>query len=128
MRQLLIILLSALLGPSGCFVASGSPVLTTSLLVLRAKDAENENVSRPFFARVKSMITNLDDIVDDFVGKRMGNGEQFYGKRKYKPSGRIDGEYNGMGLSDRLKIDVTREYKNERLEEQRRRRQEEESS
>ena len=40
---------------------------------------------------------NMDSVIDDFVYKRMGAGEQWYGKRKYNPSGKIDGKYNGMG-------------------------------
>ena len=47
--------------------------------------------------------------------------EVFNGKRKYKPSGRpnTEGKYNGMGLSDKLRIDVTREIKEEMLERRR---------
>lgn len=50
-------------------------------------------------------------------------GEVFYGKRKYKPSGRpnTEGEYNGMGLTDKTRIDITRAYKEEMMEERRRR-------
>ena len=46
-----------------------------------------------------------------------GNGEVFYGKRKYKPSGRpnTEGYYNGMGISDKSKIDFARERKEERI-------------
>lgn len=57
------------------------------------------------------MIKNMDDIIDDFFNKRMGNGEIFYGKRKYKPSGTVGGQYNGLGLSDRQRIDDANEYK-----------------
>lgn len=69
------------------------------------------------------MFSNFDDVVDDFMNKRMGNGEVFYGKRKFRPSNRpnTDGRYNGMGLSDKTKIDVTREYRDAVLEERRRR-------
>ena len=45
------------------------------------------------------MLSNLDDVVDDFYYKRMGKGEVFYGKRKYKPSGAVKGKYSGFGLS-----------------------------
>jgi len=65
------------------------------------------------------MLSSLDNIAEDFFYKRMGKGEIFYGKRKYKPSGDVDGEYNGFGLSDKLKIDMTREYKEAWLEEKR---------
>lgn len=44
----------------------------------------------------------------------MGNGEIFYGKRKYKPSGAIDTDYNGGGLSDYRKIEAAREFREER--------------
>lgn len=65
----------------------------------------------------------MDDVIDDFMCKRMGNGEVFYGKRKFNPSGKIDGVYNGMGMSDKTKIDITREYKEAVMEERRRRQQ-----
>ena len=67
------------------------------------------------------MMNNFDAVVDDFVYKRMGNGEQFYGKRKYNPSGNIEGDYNGMGQSDLLRIEVAR-VKKEELELRRQRR------
>ena len=52
--------------------------------------------------------------MDDFFNKRMGNGEIFYGKRKYKPSGNIESDYNGGGLSDWRKIEAAREFREER--------------
>ena len=73
------------------------------------------------------MLQQWDDVVEDFLFKRMGNGEVFYGQRKYKPSNRpnTDGQYNGMGLSDKTKIDIVRDLKEERLlERQQRRRRE----
>lgn len=70
------------------------------------------------------MLSNFDDVLDDFFYKRMGNGEVFYGKRKYKPTGRVEGKYNGMGLTDKLKIDISRERKELYLEEKRRREEE----
>jgi len=68
------------------------------------------------------MLTNFDDVVDDFMNKRMGNGEVFYGKRKYKPSGRpnTEGKYNGMGQSDRRRADWSRQRKEEMMERLRR--------
>ena len=47
--------------------------------------------------------------------------EVFNGKRKYKPSGRpnTEGNYNGMGLSDKLRIEVTKEFKEEMTERRR---------
>jgi hypothetical protein len=53
----------------------------------------------------------FDDAVDDFFNKRMGNGEIFYGKRKVNPSGKVEGDYNGFGMTDKLRIDQTRELK-----------------
>jgi hypothetical protein len=44
----------------------------------------------------------------------MGNGEVFYGKRKYKPSGRVDSDYNGGGFSDWRKMEAAREFREER--------------
>lgn len=59
------------------------------------------------------MMRSLDDVIDDFMNKRMGNGEVFYGKRKYKPSGKdnTEGKYNGMGLTDKARIDAARQAK-----------------
>ena len=45
-----------------------------------------------------------------FVGW-MGTGEVFYGKRKYKPSGRVSDEYNGGGFTDYRKIEAAREFR-----------------
>ena len=75
-----------------------------------------------FFAE---FLGNMDAAIDDFMNKRMGNGEVFYGKRKYNPSGRYTGQYNGMGLSDKLRIDQTRELREEYLEERDERRRRE---
>lgn len=66
------------------------------------------------------MLNNFDDIAEDFFYKRMGNGEVFYGKRKYKPSAAAEEnnfEYNGMGLSDHSRIEAARERKAEFLAE-----------
>merc|ERR1712157_484706 len=62
---------------------------------------------------------NFDDVIDDFMNKRMGKGEIFYGKRKFDPSGDVDGEYNGFGLTDKTRIEITRARKEEWLEEKR---------
>jgi hypothetical protein len=63
------------------------------------------------------MLQQWDDVIDDFMAKRMGNGEVFYGQRKFKPSNRpnTEGRYNGMGMSDKTKIDIVRDNKEERL-------------
>jgi hypothetical protein len=70
------------------------------------------------FKEVADMFSNWDDVIDDFMFKRMGNGEVFYGKRKYKPSNRpnTDGKYKGMGMTDKMRIDIAREIKEERME------------
>lgn len=65
-------------------------------------------------AELSDMLSNLDDVVDDFYNKRMGNGEVFYGKRKYKPSGRVAHDYNGGGLSDWRKMEAARLFREER--------------
>mmetsp|Transcript_34472 Transcript_34472/g.69634 ORF Transcript_34472/g.69634 Transcript_34472/m.69634 type:complete len:178 (-) Transcript_34472:1123-1656(-) len=62
-------------------------------------------------------------VIDDFYNKRMGKGEIFYGKRKYKPSGTVEGDYNGLGLTDKQRIDDAREYKAQWEEERRLRRE-----
>jgi hypothetical protein len=78
-------------------------------------------------SNLKDVFASLDDVIDDFMGKRMGNGELFYGRRKNNPSGRLnmEGEYNGMGYSDPLRIERARQRKEEVLA---RRRFREESS
>lgn len=76
---------------------------------------------------IKGMFQNFDDVVDDFVMKRMGAGEQWYGKRKYNPSGRVDGDYNGMGRSSHYAIEIARVQK-EVLDERKQRRLEEEEA
>jgi hypothetical protein len=57
--------------------------------------------------------------VDDFMNKRMGKGEIFYGARQSKVYGADDpgreaGKYSGAGLSDRWKIEEAREAREER--------------
>lgn len=73
------------------------------------------------------MFANFDDVIDDFFYKRMGNGEQFYGKRKYNPSGKFEGDYNGMGRSDQSRIEMALVQK-ELMEERRLKRQAEEEA
>jgi hypothetical protein len=38
---------------------------------------------------VSDMFHDWDNVVDDFLYKRMGNGQAFNGKRKYKPSSTV---------------------------------------
>jgi hypothetical protein len=80
---------------------------------------DNADINQSFLGGIKDFFSNLDAVADDFFYKRMGKGEIFYGKRRYKPSGNVEGEYQGMGLSDKLKIDMAREYREEWLEEKR---------
>ncbi|KAL3798388.1 hypothetical protein HJC23_005041 [Cyclotella cryptica] len=82
---------------------------------------EEQNAAAPLdfqfpnpFAELMDMLSNFDDVVDDFFNKRMGNGEVFYGKRKYKPSGNVESEYNGYGFSDWRKIQAAKEFREER--------------
>lgn len=91
---------------------------TRESVVLKAN--ENKGFPNPF-KEFGDMLSSMDDVIDDFLFKRMGNGEVFYGKRKFKPSGRpnTEGKYNGMGMSDKTKIDITREIKEERMERKR---------
>lgn len=78
-------------------------------------DGEKQQFSFPNpLAELADMWQSFDDIVDDFFNKRMGNGEQFYGKRKYKPSGKYSEEYNGYGFSDFRKIEAAKEFREER--------------
>ena len=85
---------------------------SASLLAKKNNVGDNEgdtgkfNLFQDFFA-------NLDDVVDDFVMKRMGAGEQWYGKRKSNPSGKFDGNYNGMGKSDFYRIEIAKVQKEE---------------
>jgi hypothetical protein len=75
------------------------------------------------FQGVSNMFAEMDSQMDDFFNKRMGNGEVFYGKRKFQPSGRdnTEGEYNGMGMSDPIRIAVAKAKKEAMLEQRQRR-------
>jgi len=88
-------------------------------------DIEEEPKNGGLMGDWKGMMDNFDAVVDDFVYKRMGAGEQWYGKRKYNPSGNVDGDYNGMGQSDLIRIEIARVQKEE-MELLRQRRLEEE--
>ena len=46
--------------------------------------------------------------------------QTFYGKREYKPSGNVDGDYVGMGLSDIRRIKRREESVEQYLEAKRR--------
>ena len=96
-------------------------------ILYMAKDENQEPKKKGFFGDLLGMFENFDDVVDDFVYKRMGAGEQWYGKRKYNPSGKFDGDYNGMGRSDQFRIELARVQKEE-MEKRRQRRLEEEEA
>jgi hypothetical protein len=85
-------------------------------------DDEKESAGWNPFQALSEAFGSFDDVLDDFMFKRMGNGEVFYGKRKIDPSGRenTEGTYNGMGMSDKVKIDESRQRKEDYLEERRR--------
>lgn len=89
---------------------------------LEENDKKQFSLSKSFvfnpFQEVFDMFSNWDDVIDDFLYKRMGNGEVFYGKRKYKPSGRpnTEGRYGGMGLTDTNRIRFAQEIKEQRIE------------
>jgi hypothetical protein len=93
-------------------------------------DDEEESLGWNPIRALSEAIGSIDDVIDDFMFKRMGNGEVFYGKRKINPSGRdnTEGSYNGMGMSDKGRIDESRERKEEFLEQRRRQAEERERS
>lgn len=94
--------------------------MKTKVDMTRHEDEKEPKFSLPNpIQELGEMFSNMDAVVDDFFNKRMGNCEIFYGKRKYKPSGSVQGEYNGFGLTDKLKIDVTRARKEEYMEKKR---------
>ena len=112
---------------SGFYVPSKPGFVAGYRTTVHADGNQEPNKPRNFLDDLKGMLQNFDDVVDDFVMKRMGAGEQWYGKRKYNPSGRIDGDYNGMGRSSHYSIEIARVQK-EVLEERRQKRLEEEAA
>ena len=74
------------------------------------------------------MFHNFDAVIDDFMDKKMGNGEVFYGKRKYNPSGEFEGDYEGFGLTDFRKIEGAKEMKEVALERKQQREQQQSMS
>jgi hypothetical protein len=80
-----------------------------------APDSLPQQQQQPPFAllllwnEVNDMWRQMDNVVDDFFNKRMGNGQVFYGQRKYKPSDDQQyGQYNGMGYTDKSKIEYAK--------------------
>ena len=135
MVKLLFFLVASLLVVSLEAFVSRAPTTTNAVasrgqtVILQEGDNKNDGKGGIFGAFMKDlqgMAANLDDVVDDFVFKRMGAGEQWYGKRKYQPSEKFQEDYKGMGLSDKVRIDVARARKEEYLAERERRRRESE--
>merc|ERR1719444_276292 len=91
------------------------------------KQSSNDNDNESGFPNplkgLIGMFQNFDDVIDDFMDKKMGNGEVFYGKRKYNPGGEFEGDYEGFGLSDFRKIEGTKEMKEQLMEKGRQREQ-----
>ena len=116
-------LLLCFLSQTQSFVVKSTRVTRLNTVTSLNESSNNENPVKAVF----DMFSNMDAVMDDFFFKRMGNGEQFYGKRKYNPSGKVEGDYSGFGLSDKTKIDVTREYKEEWLDKQRQNRERQEA-
>jgi hypothetical protein len=97
------------------------PVLTSRTTIILNGNNDKKWEFPNLFQEVNDMISNWDDVIDDFMFKRMGNGELFYGKRKYKPSNKpnMDGKYSGMGISDSTKIELARQRKEAMMERRR---------
>jgi hypothetical protein len=115
-----------------CFAAVSAFAPTSSCTQPRAapklsrKDDSDTNSNAVGFNPMNAfsdILSTMDDMIDDFFYKRMGNGEIFYGKRKVRPSGRVEGEYNGFGLTDKQRIEDSRLIKLARLEQKRLREQ-----
>jgi hypothetical protein len=104
------------------FQAVGLSTIARTALKNGKGDDEKESIGWNPFQALSEAFGSIDDVIDDFMFKKMGNGEVFYGKRKINPSGRenTEGSYNGMGISDKVKIDESRQRKEEYLEERRR--------
>ncbi|GKY98680.1 hypothetical protein MPSEU_000824300 [Mayamaea pseudoterrestris] len=99
-------------------VATASAFLTHQQPMSRRCDKSKTVAHAKILEGISDFFENFDDVMDDFMNKRMGNGEVFYGKRKYQPSGKpnTEGYYNGMGMSDKSKIELVREYKEDLME------------
>ena len=84
------------------------------MAVLYNKKKNNNNNNGP----LSDFWRNVDDVIDDFMCKRMGNGEVFYGQRRSNPSQRPNttGQYNGMGVSDKARIEERRLLRELRME------------
>jgi hypothetical protein len=90
-----------------------SPLLTLLSIILTSRIVSAHHV---FPTRLRSSVFAFP------------SGSSRYGKRKYDPSGRVEGDYNGMGQSDSLRIEISRVQKEEmELRKQRRLLEEEEA-
>ena len=102
-----------------CFLTN-NPSLAFAPRIRNIQSSSNDvlclNQSRNPFSELIDMFQNFDDIIDDFMDKKMGNGEVFYGKRKYNPSGEFEGDYEGFGLTDFRKIEGARAMKEAAME------------
>jgi hypothetical protein len=119
-----IVLIITLVGSAMGFqnTQSFAPIRLASSSALMANNNKDNKWEMPnLFQEINDMISSWDDVIDDFMFKRMGNGELFYGKRKYKPSNKpnMDGQYTGMGISDSAKIELARQRKEELMERRR---------
>jgi len=115
--SLLLLLLTAI-SPSAVpgFLSPTTLGLPSSLPPSSARSAEPPGSAPPSF--LEKLKTSFDAELDDFMFKRMGNGEQFYGRRETR--GKEDKtargqQYNGYGLTDKTKIEAKREAVEERL-------------
>eukprot|EP01083_Nonionella_stella_P132378 402468_1 len=115
--QKILSLLALCVITSHAFVPCSQQRHVGNSISMGASQGDDENAKEGPLAGVRDFFANLDSVADDFFYKRMGKGEIFYGKRRYKPSGEVEGDYNGFGLSDKGKIDTVREYKDAWLEE-----------
>ena len=112
----LLLLSSGIVGGDAFIVGVAHGVCTTTTTSFEldmAKNNNNDGGAFGFLNDIQGMFNNFDDVIDDFLFKRMGAGEQWYGKRKYNPSGKFDGDYNGMGRSDFYKIEIAKIQKEE---------------
>ena len=81
--------------------ASSAKINTVIILLLALNIYES-----PPPAQIRSSYLFVANVI-----QKMGNGEVFYGKRKYKPSGKVSSEYNGGGFTDYRKIEAAREFR-----------------
>jgi hypothetical protein len=129
-----ILAFSAFAAATQAFSPPGGPERQSTSLSMSNNNNNNNNSEggekeqKGVLEGLKGIFSNFDNVVDDFVYKRMGAGEQWYGKRKSNPSGNFDGDYNGMGQSDHFRIELARVQKEEMEKRRQRRLAEEEEA